>query len=374
MQTLTLCLAGDVMTGRGVDQIQQHPGVPLLHEQRVHDARDYVDLAQGRHGPVPAPVAPDYIWGDALAELAQRQPRVSVMNLETAITRSSQAWPDKGVHYRMNPANVGCLQAARLGCWVLANNHVLDWGRTGLRETLQTLQDAGQRCAGAGRQRQAAWAPARLPLDADGQLLVFAWAIPDCGVPEGWAATATRSGVALLPDLSERSARRVAEHVAAQRQRNDRVLVSLHWGDNWGLDIPAEQQHFAHRLIELGAADLLHGHSSHHPRGIEVYQGHLILYGCGDLINDYEGIEPHLPFDASATCLYFAELDRSSGRLQSLELVPLQLRRLRLQHADAVTRQQLHRLLNPACRRLGTDLGTEPARGGHDSWQLHWPA
>jgi len=374
MQTLTLCLAGDVMTGRGIDQIQQHPGSPLLHEARVHDARDYVDLAQRHSGPVPAPVAPDYIWGEALAEMAQRQPCLRVMNLETAITRSSQAWPGKGVHYRMHPANLACLHAAQLDCWVLANNHVLDWGRAGLRETLHTLQGAGLPTAGAGRHRQAAWAPARLPLDGGGQLLVFAWATPDCGVPEGWAATAVRSGVALLPDLSERSARRVAEHVAAQRQRGDRVLVSLHWGDNWGLDIPAEQRQFAHRLIELGAADLLHGHSSHHPRGIEVYQGHLILYGCGDLINDYEGIDAHPPFDPSATCLYFAELDRSSGRLLTLELVPLQLRQLRLQRADAATRQQLHRLLSPACRSLGTDLGTEPASGGHDSWQLHWPA
>ena len=49
------------------------------------------------------------------------------------------------------------------------------------------------------------------------------------------------------------------------------------------------QIRFAHRLIDAGV-DVVHGHSSHHPRPIEVYRGKLILYGCGDTIDDYEGI------------------------------------------------------------------------------------
>lgn len=76
MDTLTLWLAGDVMTGRGIDQIQAHPVAPLLYESWVRDARDYVRLAERVNGPVPAPVAPDYIWGDALAEIERRQPEL----------------------------------------------------------------------------------------------------------------------------------------------------------------------------------------------------------------------------------------------------------------------------------------------------------
>src|SRR5512139_1411087 len=128
MDSLTLSLAGDVMTGRGIDQIQAHPCDPALYESLVRDARDYVRLAEAVNGPVPAPVAPAYIWGEALAAIDRRQPDLRLVNLETAITTADQPWPGKGVHYRMHPANIGCLQAARIDCCALANNHVLDWG------------------------------------------------------------------------------------------------------------------------------------------------------------------------------------------------------------------------------------------------------
>jgi poly-gamma-glutamate synthesis protein (capsule biosynthesis protein) len=234
MDKLTLWLAGDVMTGRGIDQIQAHPGAPELYESLVRNARDYVRLAERVNGPVPAPVAPDYIWGDALAELERRQPELRLVNLETAITTSAQAWPDKGVHYRMHPANIGCLKAAHIDCCALANNHVLDWGRQGLVQTLRTLQQAGIRSAGAGSDANAASTPAVLPLVGGARLLVFSWASPDSGVPAAWSASPQRAGVALLTDLKEESAQHTAAHVARHRQPGDLVVVSLHWGGNWG--------------------------------------------------------------------------------------------------------------------------------------------
>ncbi|SOZ37388.1 hypothetical protein CBM2605_A60632 [Cupriavidus neocaledonicus] len=124
-----LFLCGDVMTGRGIDQILAHPSQPLLHESYVHSALDYVRLAERKAGPIARPAGPDYPWGDALAELASRAARPRIVNLETAITTSDDAWPGKSVHYRMHPRNVDCLQAAGIDCAVLANNHVLDWGR-----------------------------------------------------------------------------------------------------------------------------------------------------------------------------------------------------------------------------------------------------
>src|SRR5688500_10864542 len=54
--TVTLFLGGDVMTGRGVDQILRHPSAPDLREAFVRDARDYVDLAELVNGPIPRPV------------------------------------------------------------------------------------------------------------------------------------------------------------------------------------------------------------------------------------------------------------------------------------------------------------------------------
>ena len=87
---LNLFLCGDVMTGRGIDQILPHPGNPQLHEPYIRDARDYVRLAERTNGAVKRPVEFDYPWGDALAELERVMPDVRVINLETAITVSDR--------------------------------------------------------------------------------------------------------------------------------------------------------------------------------------------------------------------------------------------------------------------------------------------
>ena len=113
-------LAGDVMTGRGIDQVLAHPGAPDLHESYVRDAWDYVRLAEALNGPIPAPVSADYLWGDALAEIERVAPDLRIVNLETAVTTSDHAWPGKGIHYRMHPANVGCLTAAQIDWWIWA--------------------------------------------------------------------------------------------------------------------------------------------------------------------------------------------------------------------------------------------------------------
>jgi len=135
---VTLFLCGDVMTGRGVDQILPHPSAPHLYESAARSARSYVEIAEAATGPIARPVDAAYIWGDALSELERVQPRARIINLETAVTTSEDAWPDRGIHYRMHPKNVGCLTAARIDCCELANNHVLDWGAAGLVETLDT--------------------------------------------------------------------------------------------------------------------------------------------------------------------------------------------------------------------------------------------
>src|SRR5512141_3177419 len=107
-QTMRLFLCGDVMIGRGIDQVLPHPCHPILHESYVHSASDYVRLAEEANGPIPRPVAPCYIWGTALDELDRRQPDARIINLETAITRSEDFAP-KGINYRVSPENADCL-------------------------------------------------------------------------------------------------------------------------------------------------------------------------------------------------------------------------------------------------------------------------
>jgi len=362
---ITLALAGDVMTGRGIDQVMPQPSEPTLYEACVRDARDYVRLAECVSGPIARPVASEYIWGDALSEMARVCPDLFIVNLETAITCSNDAWPGKGIHYRMHPAHLACLSCAGIDACSLANNHVLDWGPEGLEETLRSLHGAGIATAGAGAGIEEAWRPATLPVRGAARVLLFGWCTPTSGVPEAWAAAEGRAGLALLPDLSDAWADRVADHVLRHRRANDRVVVSLHWGSNWVSEIPAAHRRFAHRLIDRGAADVVHGHSSHHPLPIEVYRGRLVLAGCGDLINDYEGIESHGHWRSDVGCLYFATLG-ASGLLQRLEIVPMRLRRLRLEHADDSARRWLQEQLNER------SPGTEVRSDSDGRWRLIW--
>ncbi len=125
---MRLFLCGDVMTGRGIDQALSHPVNPILYEPYVRDAREYIALAEKANGPIPRPLSVDYIWGDALRELERAGVDLRIANLETAVTSAQTPWPEKGIHYRMHPQNIGCLTSAKISACALANNHVLDWG------------------------------------------------------------------------------------------------------------------------------------------------------------------------------------------------------------------------------------------------------
>jgi len=353
---VTLFLAGDVMLGRGVDQVFARSCRPHLHERFVSSARTYVDLAERAHGPIPRPVDPAYVWGDALAELERVDPEARIVNLETSVTTNEAHAPSKGIHYRMHPANVGALSAAGLDCVTLANNHVLDWGESGLVETLEYLEIAGIRTAGAGRDPVSTRAPTVLDHPGRGRIVVVAVCFPDSGVPLRWTAGPDRPGVHALPDYSEESASAVAGVVEAARRSGDLVVASLHWGSNWGYGIPAAHRRFARLLIERAGVDLVHGHSSHHPRAVEVVHDRLVLYGCGDFLNDYEGIRGHEKFRGDLVLMYFPAIDPRTGKLVRLEMTPLRTRRFRLERPPPEDIEWLRDTLNRESRRFGRGI------------------
>ena len=358
---VTLFLCGDVMLGRGVDQILPHPGDPALRERSVRDAQTYVSLAAEVNGTIPQPVDWSWPWGDTLELLAQIDCDARIINLETSIATSSDFAPGKGVHYRMHPANVPAVQAAQPDVCVLANNHVLDFGRRGLLETLDVLAAAGLRMAGAGRTLAEAAAPAVVPTRrSDGRVVVFAFGTPSSGDPQDWAAAMNRAGINLIAPLTDAAADELCRRADEVRQPGDLVVVSVHWGSNWGYQVEADQVRFARRLID-GGIDVVHGHSSHHPRPIEVYSGKLILYGCGDLVDDYEGITGHEQYRDDLRLLYLPRLDPTSGRLKELRLAPFQARQLRLHHASDRDAEWLRAELDDVSRRFGSriDRGAE---------------
>ncbi len=343
------------MTGRGVDQILPHPCDPALHERFVASALDYVRLAEEANGPIRRPVDFSYVWGVALDELTRARPDIRIVNLETSITHSDDYAP-KGINYRMSPENADCLAAAGIDCCVLANNHVLDWGPGGLLDTLANLNRLRIKFAGAGLDDAEAGAPTIFEFAGRGRVVVFAFAATSSGVPRSWAAGPGRPGVNLLADLSQARAAQVAARIARVRRTGDIVIVSVHWGANWGYDVPDEQARFARTLIECAGVSVVFGHSSHHAKGVEGHRDRLILYGCGDFLNDYEGISGYERFRGDLPLMYFADVDPASGELVALDLVPLQIRRFKLTHASRADADWLAGELDRASRAFGTRI------------------
>lgn len=367
-EDITFFLCGDVMTGRGIDQILPHPGDPRLHEPYVKDAKTYVELAEERNGLISEPVAFSYIWGDALRELARVSPDLRIINLETSITRSDGYWKGKGINYRMNPANIPCLTVAGIDVCALANNHVLDWGYKGLEETLRTLEKVGIKTAGAGSDLMTASAPAVVQVPGKGRVLLFSCGLESSGIPVSWAAGENRPGVNLLPDSSERTLLGIANSIRRLRRAGDISVVSIHWGGNWGYDVRREQRDFAHGLIDLAGVDIIHGHSSHHAMGIEVYRDRPILYGCGDFINDYEGISGHESFRGDLSLMYFVTLSPATGQLAGLRMIPTTMRKFRVNRASRADAEWLGLTLN----REGKPFGTRVVLKEDTALELRW--
>lgn len=335
---LTALFCGDVMTGRGVDQILPHPGDPTLRETYMRDARRYVELAAAKNGRIPRPVEFGWPWGDALQIAAHLAPDIRLINLETSVSRYDKFAAGKSIHYRMSPENMPCLTAFHPNVCALANNHVLDFGRPGLVDTLDALQNHNIGTAGAGVDLERAREPAVIPVDGSTRVVALACGTSSSGIPAAWAADQHSPGIFLLPNLSDKVAGDVGRQLIAAKQPGDIAIVSIHWGSNWGYEIPPYLRRFAHRLIDAGV-DVVHGHSSHHPRPVEIYKHKLVMYGCGDFINDYEGIGGYEKYRPDLRLMYVAELETGTGRLIRLAIVPLQVQRMALHlanRADAV--------------------------------------
>src|SRR5680860_938222 len=107
--SLSIFLCGDVMTGRGIDQILPYSVKPKLYEPYVKDARDYLYLAELKNGRFKYPVSFSNIWGDALEVWKKMSPSIKIVNLETSLTVHNSPWPGKGINYRMHPKNAKVL-------------------------------------------------------------------------------------------------------------------------------------------------------------------------------------------------------------------------------------------------------------------------
>jgi poly-gamma-glutamate capsule biosynthesis protein CapA/YwtB (metallophosphatase superfamily) len=320
-----LFLCGDVMLGRGIDQIFKYKSDPTLYESFMKNAKDYVPKEMMLYTTPGNYVSYDYVWKDLLLEPLFYQSNLKIINLETSITTSLDH-QDKPVLYKMHPKNVPAISVANIDYCHMANNHVMDWGLEGLLQTIDTLNTANINFGGIGMNKLEAADPYIFIINRK-RILIFSFGDMDSGIPIEWIAT---NKINVIDTSNENTKVTISNHILKYYTDQDFVIVSIHWGSNWGFDIEPQHEQFAHYLIDNAKVDIIHGHSSHHFRPIEIYHGKMILYGCGDLINDYETIsDPKQNFFMSDISMaYFPHYEK--GFLKSLILVPYTIHNLQL--------------------------------------------
>ena len=290
-------------------------------------------------------VPPAFVWGDVLPVLLRSDARIA--NLECVLSDRGEPWPGKRFVFRSDRKNVAVLQAARITAVSLANNHVLDFGDAALRDMLETLAAAGIAYAGAGRNLEEARRPVTLAVAG----LHCAFVAVTDNEPE-WEAGPSESGIFYAPcDLADARFRALLEIVADAAATHDLVIVSYHWGPNWGERPLPEHVRAGRALLDAGAR-IVYGHSAHVTRGIEFYQGGAILYSCGDFLDDYAVDEVERNDESF---VFIAVLD---GRtLVEFVLVPTVIADFQARRSDPLrAARQCERM-----RRLCAELGTRSA-------------
>jgi poly-gamma-glutamate capsule biosynthesis protein CapA/YwtB (metallophosphatase superfamily) len=318
--SLRILLVGDCMLGRGVDQaLRQHK--------------------------------PDFPWGDTLPIFHEADLRLC--NLECVISDLGEPWSEyeKAFHFRSSARNVAALRAAGINLVSLANNHVLDYGYEALREMLEILDRAGIAHSGAGVDLEEATRVARV--DIHGWRLGF---LAFTDNEPSWEAMSQRPGVFYAPvSLDDLRARHLIE-VVRNSEDLDLLIVSAHWGSNWGYTPPPEHIALAHALIDAGA-DVIFGHSSHVFRGIEFYRDRPILYGTGDFVDDY-AVDPVERNDESFT--FLLQYDQS-GR-GTMQLRPTRIGSCQSRIALPDEAQEIAAKMQKLCADLGASTKWDPVR------------
>ena len=307
----------------------------------------------------------NYLWKDYRQITIDPPPDLRILNLESHLTRTIDN-PDvptwKGIRYHAHVDNLDAMirpyaDTTHGGACPspvvisLANNHVMDYGRSAFeKETLPELDKLqasipSVSAVGSGRNWQEASKPAVLDCGGKDNIEIFAVSSGCSGTPELWWAQNDRSGVVGIPGLYDRRAVEQAvditkksfdSHPSASVGKRIRIL-SVHMGPNWAMKGETEQEiafrrEYAHRVIDECGVDIIYGHSSHHVRGMEVYKSKLILYGTGDIINDYEGFENRGEEKYNRLGgIYIADFDQTTGNFSQLRIVPMFMNRLRLE-------------------------------------------
>jgi len=225
---------------------------------------------------------PTYPWGDTLPLFLGADWRAC--NLECVITDHGSPWArsPKTHHFQSDAKNIAVLKAARMNAVSLANNHTLDFNHRGMMEMLKLLDGAHVAHSGLGLNREEA---TQLAVSEVRGVRIGLLSFTDN--EPAWDAGEDHPGIFYAPvETHDERTAELLNKVHQARTQVDVLLVAAHWGGNWGAHPPAQHTTLAHGLIRAGA-DVIFGHSAHVCRGIEVFEGGLILYSTGHFVDDY---------------------------------------------------------------------------------------
>jgi len=220
----------------------------------------------GRAKKVVAEFGPDYPF-DGVFPLLRTAPIV-LGNLEGPFAEKARR-QQRNFSYRVDVSLASSLSRAGINVVTLANNHLMDCGRSGVLETLDALSNANVFALGAGTNERTAHEPVILQAGAMRiGLLGYYW-------NRRTAATADRPGSAMdPPEALEADIRGLREHA-------DRIVVTFHWGVPYERGPSPEERAKAHFAVDCGA-DVVVGHHPHIVQPFEIYRGCPIFYSVGN--------------------------------------------------------------------------------------------
>lgn len=196
---------------------------------------------------------------------------LAMVNLENPLTRSTLRRPNKQFNFKADPEAVKVLTEGGIDIVNLANNHTMDYGEPGLMETIATLDQAGIKTVGAGRDMKEARRPSII--EVKGQRIAYL----------GYYDADFHAATETLAGTNPRYDQQVAADIKAIRDQVDWVVVNYHWGvelaeypGDWQIDL-------ARFTIDQGA-DVVIGHHPHTLQGAEIYKGRPIVYSLGNFI------------------------------------------------------------------------------------------
>ncbi len=225
-------------------------------------------------------------------------------NLEVPITYRGIVHPTKPYTFRLHPDNASHLRSMKLNVLSVANNHILDYGRDGMFDTLTFISGWGIKYSGAGKDLKEARTPAIINSNGTNVLFLSYCERP----PADFYATESTPGTSPLKLSS------IIEDIEKYKTGENLVFISLHWGIEHN-DFPEKYQiNLAHSIIDAGADGII-GHHPHVPQGIEIYNNKPILYSLGNAIVGF--------YNPNYTNNIMTSLHYRNNKIQNIKIIPM---------------------------------------------------